>query len=176
MTQGVHPFPSRTRKLSPVVPKILGWRRPGKIGRCQHKIVSISLFKNSYHYNYSSLDKVGCIFLWCVLLFTFIQLVIVVRRNMLGISRKTDNICRIFVTVFIWIYNILLSNGSEKPLFFWIWLVLAISATLRFFDIHSYSHCFRCFQFCLWSSLWSKTSSPTWLDRACRGGFLCVGL
>ena len=44
MTQGVHPFPSRTRKLSPVVPKILGWRRPGKIGRCQHSIVSILLF------------------------------------------------------------------------------------------------------------------------------------
>ena len=48
-----------------------------------------------------ALDKMGCIFLWCVLLFTFIQLVIVVRRNMLGISRKTDNICRLFVTVFI---------------------------------------------------------------------------
>ena len=30
MTQGVHPFPYRTRKLSPVVPKIVGWRRPVK--------------------------------------------------------------------------------------------------------------------------------------------------
>ena len=28
----VHPFPSRTRKLSSLAPKILGWRRPGKIG------------------------------------------------------------------------------------------------------------------------------------------------
>ena len=28
----VHPFPSRTRKLSSVLPTILGWRRPGKIG------------------------------------------------------------------------------------------------------------------------------------------------
>ena len=36
MTLRVHPFPYRTRKLSSVVPKILGWRRPGKIGRCQH--------------------------------------------------------------------------------------------------------------------------------------------
>ena len=36
MTQGVHPFPCRTRKLSPVVPTILGWWRPGKIGRCQY--------------------------------------------------------------------------------------------------------------------------------------------
>ena len=36
ITAGVHPFPSRTRKLSPFVPKILGWRRPGKIGVRQH--------------------------------------------------------------------------------------------------------------------------------------------
>ena len=28
----VHPFPSRTRQLSSPAPKILGWRRPGKIG------------------------------------------------------------------------------------------------------------------------------------------------
>ena len=28
----VHPFPFRTRKLSSLVPKILGWQRPGKIG------------------------------------------------------------------------------------------------------------------------------------------------
>ena len=32
----VHPFPFRTRKLSSSVPKILGWKRPGKIGRRQH--------------------------------------------------------------------------------------------------------------------------------------------
>ena len=31
----VHLFPSRTQKLSSLAPKILGWRRPGKIGRCQ---------------------------------------------------------------------------------------------------------------------------------------------
>ena len=46
MTQGVHPFPYRTRKLSPVVPKIVPWRRGVKIGRCQHLIVSISLSKS----------------------------------------------------------------------------------------------------------------------------------
>ena len=28
----VHPFPSRTRKLSSLAPKILVWRRTGKIG------------------------------------------------------------------------------------------------------------------------------------------------
>ena len=33
MTQRSHLFPFRTQKLSSVVPKILGWRRPGKIGR-----------------------------------------------------------------------------------------------------------------------------------------------
>ena len=39
----VHPFPSRTRKLSSVLPTILGWRRPGKIGnaniRKEHRTV-----------------------------------------------------------------------------------------------------------------------------------------
>ena len=28
----VHPFPFLTRKLSSLLPTILGWRRPGKIG------------------------------------------------------------------------------------------------------------------------------------------------
>ena len=37
ITVRVHPFPSRTRKLSSLVPKILGWRRPGTIGRRQHQ-------------------------------------------------------------------------------------------------------------------------------------------
>ena len=44
MTQGVHPFPSRTRKLSPVVPKIVLWRRSVKIGRCQHLIMRFFYF------------------------------------------------------------------------------------------------------------------------------------
>ena len=33
----VHPFPSRTRKLSSLLPTILGWRRPGKIGNANTK-------------------------------------------------------------------------------------------------------------------------------------------
>ena len=33
----VHPFPSRTRQLSSLAPKILGWRRPGKIGGADTK-------------------------------------------------------------------------------------------------------------------------------------------
>ena len=33
----VHPFPFRTRQLSSPAPKILVWRRTGKIGRRQHK-------------------------------------------------------------------------------------------------------------------------------------------
>jgi hypothetical protein len=32
---GVHPVPSRTRKLSPLAPMVLGWRRPGRVGHCQ---------------------------------------------------------------------------------------------------------------------------------------------
>ena len=30
---GSHPFPFRTRKLSPPAPMVLGWRRPGRVGR-----------------------------------------------------------------------------------------------------------------------------------------------
>ena len=41
-TVRVHPFPFRTRKLSSLVPKILGWRRPGKIGICQHIYSSLA--------------------------------------------------------------------------------------------------------------------------------------
>ena len=36
LTQWVHPFPYRTRKLSAAVVKILGWRRPGKIAHSRH--------------------------------------------------------------------------------------------------------------------------------------------
>ena len=38
----VHPFPSRTRKLSSSASKILGGKLPGKIERCQHKYSSIA--------------------------------------------------------------------------------------------------------------------------------------
>ena len=33
MTRGFHLFPSRTQKLSLSVPNVLGWTRPGSIGR-----------------------------------------------------------------------------------------------------------------------------------------------
>ena len=33
----VHPFPFRTRKLSSLLPKILVWRRTGKIGNADMK-------------------------------------------------------------------------------------------------------------------------------------------
>ena len=33
MAMGSHLFPSRTQKLSPSAPKVLGWKRPGRIGR-----------------------------------------------------------------------------------------------------------------------------------------------
>ena len=41
LTQWVHPFPYRTRKLSAAVVKILGWRRPGKIAQRRHKRIRI---------------------------------------------------------------------------------------------------------------------------------------
>ena len=37
LTQRVHPFPFRTRKLSSAVATILVWRRTGKIAHCQHR-------------------------------------------------------------------------------------------------------------------------------------------
>ena len=43
MTARVHPFPSRTRKLSSFVPKILDWRRSGKIGRRLHSSLAQSV-------------------------------------------------------------------------------------------------------------------------------------
>ena len=35
MAEGSHPFPSRTRKLSPLAPMVLPWRRGGRVGNCQ---------------------------------------------------------------------------------------------------------------------------------------------
>ena len=37
MAVRTHLYPYRTQKLSSPASKILGWRRPGKIERCQHK-------------------------------------------------------------------------------------------------------------------------------------------
>ena len=54
LTQRVHLFPFRTQKLSSVVPKILGWKRPGKIGIRQHEQLEVrqgsdlSLFVEKY--------------------------------------------------------------------------------------------------------------------------------
>ena len=38
LTQRVHPFPSRTRKLSSAVAKILGGKLPGKIAQREHTV------------------------------------------------------------------------------------------------------------------------------------------
>ena len=38
LTAGVHPFPSRTRKLSPAGPMVLHAKVCGRVGRCRHKI------------------------------------------------------------------------------------------------------------------------------------------
>ncbi len=42
MARRIHPFPSRTRKLSYAALKILGGKLPGKIGRCRHKYSSLA--------------------------------------------------------------------------------------------------------------------------------------
>ena len=43
MAVRVHPFPSRTRQLSSLALKILGWKRPGKIRRCRHKRKAVDI-------------------------------------------------------------------------------------------------------------------------------------
>ena len=35
MAKGKHLFPSRTQQLSPSAPMVLGWTRPGRVGRCR---------------------------------------------------------------------------------------------------------------------------------------------
>src|SRR5690606_16780304 len=35
IAEGTHPFPFRTRKLSPPAPMVLGAGAPGRVGRCQ---------------------------------------------------------------------------------------------------------------------------------------------
>ncbi len=35
MAEGTHPYPSRTRRLSPPAPRVLGPQGPGRLGRCQ---------------------------------------------------------------------------------------------------------------------------------------------
>ena len=51
MAPRVHPFPSRTRKLSWAAPKILGWRRPGKIGRRRHTKISCPYSDERFAYS-----------------------------------------------------------------------------------------------------------------------------
>ena len=38
LAEGLHPFPSRTRKLSPPAPMVLRWQRRGRVGRRRIKI------------------------------------------------------------------------------------------------------------------------------------------
>ena len=52
----VHPFPSRTRKLSSLLLTILGWRRPGKIGSANTK----PLRRKSRGFCHVTENRVGC--------------------------------------------------------------------------------------------------------------------
>ena len=63
MTQRVHPFPSRTRKLSSVVPKIVPWRRGVKIGRCQYFCSGFQYFFRYFIFCLTFLHKYDTIIL-----------------------------------------------------------------------------------------------------------------
>ena len=48
MAKGYHLFPYRTQKLSPSAPMVLGWTRPGRVGRCRNPIfLSSSMAEHS---------------------------------------------------------------------------------------------------------------------------------
>ena len=56
---GFHVFPSRTQQLSPHTPKVLGWKRPGRIGSCRLRKSSICESRCCFFLtgNYPSLSK-----------------------------------------------------------------------------------------------------------------------
>ena len=47
MTKGSHLFPYRTQQLSPSVPMVLGWRRPGRVGRCRNPFSSVAQWQST---------------------------------------------------------------------------------------------------------------------------------
>jgi hypothetical protein len=48
MSEGVHPFPSRTRQLSPPEPMVLGAKAPGRVGRRQNNFKDTSVYGVSF--------------------------------------------------------------------------------------------------------------------------------
>ena len=82
LTVRVHPFPFRTRQLSSLVPKILGWRRPGKIGKRQHRkeaIVRSLLFLCLFS---------AFVLRWLLILFLFFHAKLLIRFFLLLSGRR----------------------------------------------------------------------------------------
>ena len=44
MALRTHLFPSRTQKLSSIAPKVLGWTRPGRLGRCRISVLDNKVY------------------------------------------------------------------------------------------------------------------------------------
>jgi hypothetical protein len=62
LPRGIHPFPSRTRKLSPAGPIVLHAKVCGRVGRCRHRqrprcesSVAFSVFEGNFHRNLAKL-------------------------------------------------------------------------------------------------------------------------
>ena len=68
LTQWVHPFPFRTRKLSAAVVKILGWRRPGKIAHSRHNQGKLNKFPLIFFIRPAKTDKTALLILHSALL------------------------------------------------------------------------------------------------------------
>ena len=60
MAEGYHLYPYRTQKLSPPALMVLGWQRPGRVGRCRINVYderSVDSLISSAFVSFFSLDS-----------------------------------------------------------------------------------------------------------------------
>ena len=97
----VHPFPSRTRKLSSLLPTILGWRRPGKIGSANTKEVTHA--SDFFFYCFGGRDIVQAIlFGWIRYIGSyFVTIRWIEFSGAVGSTSQTDRISKSRISEFI---------------------------------------------------------------------------
>ena len=57
MARGNHLYPSRTQKLSLSAPMVLGWKRPGRVGRRRIPIRKQLLYGNCFYFYIALLKR-----------------------------------------------------------------------------------------------------------------------